>query len=318
MFVSPQTTAFLTSLWRAMVTMSDPGAPEEVLRNVTVARTHVQQAWNLVGELRGYARGAEQAVEDAQDQSARARLAPGEEYSSAHLASAGQQLELVRVRCALTSSLASEIQDRLELAQRHVAVAQGGLDDYERAGDLPAGAAAELASLRAGLDNLSVLVELATPLAEAARTHMGAAAQAAAAPATSNRADTYWESMAVQSTRGCTRQAGPSPGATKPPGTLTAPSGMSTRGLGAPCAMPVPSWPRRMSGFVRPSTAHPWLGHQARQRRAQPGERVGGGPRVSLGPGRHLPDVRHEPPQRAWPRRAKYPARARAGHSEPA
>ncbi len=198
LFVSLRTTAFLTSLRRAMVTMNDPRAPEEALRNLTVARTHVQQAWNLVGELRGYARGAEQAVEDAQDQSARARLAPDEEYSSAHLASAGQQLELVRVRCALTSSLASEIQDRLELAQRHVVAAREGLDDYERAGDLPAGAAAELASLRVGLDNLSVLVELAAPLAEAARTHMGAAVQAAAAPATSNRADTYWESMAVQ------------------------------------------------------------------------------------------------------------------------
>ncbi len=63
---------------------------------------------------------------------------------------------------------------------------------------VPAAAAADLASLRAGIDILAGLVELATPLAEAARSHMGAAAQAAAAHTTLDRADNYWDNMVLQ------------------------------------------------------------------------------------------------------------------------
>ena len=181
-----------------MATMSDPRAADEVLRNLTVARGHVQHAWNTIGELRGCARSAEQAVEDAHEQTARAQFAPSQEHRIAHLATADGQLDFVRQRCAVTAKLAGEIRDWLDLAGRHVDAARAGLDDYGRGEDTDGATAADLASLRAGVDNLAGLVELATPLAEAARTHMDAAAQAAAAHTTGKQMDNYWDGMVLR------------------------------------------------------------------------------------------------------------------------
>lgn len=180
-----------------MATMSDQRAADEILRNLTVARGHVQHAWNTIGELRGYARSAEQAVEDAYEQTARAQLAPSQEHRIAHLATADGQLDFVRQRCAVTAKLAGEIQDWLDLAGRHVDAARAGLDDYGRGAEAGGATAADLASLRAGIDTLAGLVELATPLAEAARTHMDAAAQAAAAH-TGKQMDNHWDDMVLR------------------------------------------------------------------------------------------------------------------------
>lgn len=160
--------------------MSDTRVPDEVVTDLAVARGALQQAWRAVEDLRGYARGAERALQDAELETGRAFITTDGVLGAGYLRSAGAQVDVLRQRCALSSELASEIEERLDTAKRHIDAARGRLDVQGQAGGFSPEVAADVASLRAKVDELAGIVALASPLAQAARTYMQQAAGAAA------------------------------------------------------------------------------------------------------------------------------------------
>ena len=176
--------------------MNDPRVADDVLMDLAVARGNLRQIWRSVEELRGCARSAERTLEDIDVETAGARLAPEGLRGAAYLRDAGDQMEVLRQRCALGATLAGEIEERLEVAQRHLGAARDRLIGYEDAPET------EVAGLRTRIEDLGVLVDLATPLAAAARTHMQEAAHTAAQLTTPSLADADREYAALRLDRG--------------------------------------------------------------------------------------------------------------------
>jgi hypothetical protein len=163
--------------------MSDTGvpAPDDVVMSLVAARANVNDAWGTLDELRDFASSAERALQDAETEVARASLSPypepvGGYHTNGH---AGQQMDVLRQRCALAGDLTAQIAERLDTARQHIDWGRARLERYDRGPDLSPDEAAAIPSLRTRLDALSGLVDLARPLAHAARTHMQEAAEAA-------------------------------------------------------------------------------------------------------------------------------------------
>ena len=186
--------------------MSDPRVADEVLVNLAVVRGNLQQVWRSVDELRAYARGAERALDDVEVETSRARLTTDPAIGAVSLRNAGDQLDVLRQRCALSSSMAEEVEERLGVAKRHVEFARDRLEHYDPGPGNP-DAAAALSGLRTQVEDLAVLVDLAIPLAQGARTHMREAAETAAALTSPNLVGSDLQYSAFRVDRG-TQTAG--------------------------------------------------------------------------------------------------------------
>jgi len=180
--------------------MSDPRVADEVTADLAAVRGNLHQVWGLVEELRGYARGAERTIDDVEAETSRVRLSPQDPRAAAHLRNAGDQLDILRQRCAVGSSLAGDIEERLTSARRHLDSARHRLAGYEDVRPMPAGA--DVSSLTAKVEDLAVLVDLAAPLAKAARTHLKEAAETAAALTSPSLSDTERQYVALRIDRG--------------------------------------------------------------------------------------------------------------------
>ena len=180
--------------------MSDPRVADEVTADLAAVRANLQQVWGLVEELRGYARGAERAIDDVEAETSRVRLSPQDPRAAAYLRNAGDQLDILRQRCAVGSSLAGDIEERLTSARRHLDSARHRLAGYED--DHPTPAGADVSSLTAKVEDLAVLVDLAAPLAKAARTHLKEAAETAAALTSPSLSETERQYVALRIDRG--------------------------------------------------------------------------------------------------------------------
>jgi hypothetical protein len=77
---------------------------------------------------------------------------------------------------------AAEIEDHLDLARHHVDAASHLIDELEQTLTGPPPGAVQAGALRTTVEDLTGLIELAAPLAQAARVHMRAAAEAASQP----------------------------------------------------------------------------------------------------------------------------------------
>ncbi len=114
-----------------MTAVSDPDVADEVISDLAAARRDLQQLFSGVEELRGCARSAERALQDVEDETARARVVPEDHRSAAYLRSAGDQIEVLRQRCALSATVAAEVEQRLVAAKGHLTDARGRLDHYD-------------------------------------------------------------------------------------------------------------------------------------------------------------------------------------------
>ena len=111
--------------------MSDPRVADDILMNLAVVRGNLQQVWRSVDELRAYARGAERALDDVEVETSRARLTTDPAIGAVSLRNAGDQLDVLRQRCALSSSMAEEVEERLGVAKRHVEFARDRIEHYD-------------------------------------------------------------------------------------------------------------------------------------------------------------------------------------------
>ena len=127
--------------------MSDPRLADDVLLDLAAVRGSLQQVWRAVEELHGCARSAERALDDVEAESSRARLAT-EDPQVAYLAVAGEQMDVLRQRCAFGANLASDIEARLDTAKHQLQAAHRRLADYEVVADGPT--AAEVSALKSG------------------------------------------------------------------------------------------------------------------------------------------------------------------------
>jgi hypothetical protein len=181
--------------------MSDPRVADEVTADLAAVRGNLHQVWGLVEELRGYARGAERTIDDVEAETSRVRLSPPQDpRAAAYLRNAGDQLDILRQRCAVGSSLAGDIEERLTSARRHLDSARHRLAGYEDVRPMPGGA--DVSSLTAKVEDLAVLVDLAAPLAKAARTHLKEAAETAAALTSPSLSETERQYVALRIDRG--------------------------------------------------------------------------------------------------------------------
>lgn len=158
--------------------MSIPGLGD-VVTNLALARGSIQQAWDLVDQARTYAGGAEQALQDAEAETTRARMAPGGPLGASYLSRAGVQLDVLRQRCTLTANLAGQVEERLDTARGHVDLAREHLNALEQGPDLARGEAATLPGLHASVEAIREFLDLAARLAQATRRHLEQAAETA-------------------------------------------------------------------------------------------------------------------------------------------
>ena len=161
--------------------MTDAELVDDILGGLAAARGRLEQVWHDVEDLKGLGRSAERAIDDVEGETTRARTTTEDNVGVLHLRNAGEQMDVVRRRCADSAVLAGEIERRLESVHAFLEVARhqlAGLDDAGLEGALPLG---EVGDLRARVEDLADLVDLATPIAQAARTHMDEAAAIAAA-----------------------------------------------------------------------------------------------------------------------------------------
>lgn len=160
--------------------MTDVDLVDDILGGLAAARGRLEQVWHDVEELKGLGRSAERAIDDVDYETTRARAATEDAVGVLYLRNAGDQMDLVRRRCADSAALAGEIERRLESVNAFLEATRqqlAGLDDAVLEGALPS---AEVRDLRARVEDLADLVDLATPIAQAARTHMDEAASIAA------------------------------------------------------------------------------------------------------------------------------------------
>lgn len=176
--------------------MNDLREADDVLLHLAAARGNLHQVWRSVEELSGYARSAERTLDDLEAETARARLAHDDPRGTAYLRDAGDQMDVLRQRCTLTAATAEEIEQRLQVAKHHLVAAREHLAHFDSAPE------ADVAGLRTKVEDLGVLVDLAAPLAQAARTHMQQAAQTAAALTSPNPLEADREYTVLRLDRG--------------------------------------------------------------------------------------------------------------------
>jgi hypothetical protein len=152
---------------------------DDVMAELASARGPIQQAWHLVDEARTYAAGAQRALEDAEAETTRARMAPEAPLGAGYLSRAGVQLDVLRQRCTLTANVAGRIEELLDAAQSHVRLAKERLGAREQASDLAPADAAAASGLHASVDALTELLDLTTRLAQSTRRHLERAAETA-------------------------------------------------------------------------------------------------------------------------------------------
>lgn len=185
--------------------MSDPRVADDITADLAAARVNLHQVWGLVDGLRGYARGAESTLDDIEAEASRVQLSPQDPRAAAYLRNAADQLDILRQRCAVGSSLAGDIEERLAAARHHLDSARQRLAGYDD--DHPTPPGEDVSSLRTKVEDLGVLVDLATPLANAARTHLTDAAECAAALTRPSLSETEHQYVALRLERG-TQAAG--------------------------------------------------------------------------------------------------------------
>ena len=185
--------------------MSDPRVADDIMAELAAVRVNLHQVWGLVDGLRGYACGAERTLDDIEAETSRVWLSPQDPLAAAYLRNAGDQLDILRQRCAVGSSMATDIEELLAAARRHLDSARQRLAEYQD--DHPTRPGADVSGLRTKVEDLGVLVDLATPLANAARTHLTDAAETAAALTRPGLSETDRQYVALRLDRG-TQAAG--------------------------------------------------------------------------------------------------------------
>ncbi|CAN7511484.1 hypothetical protein [Knoellia sp. LjRoot47] len=162
---------------------TDAQVADDVIGGLAAARGNLQHVWRGVEELQVAARGAERALDDVECETAAARMADDGWRGTAYLETAGAQMDVVRKRCADSSSLAAELIERLEAAKSHLTWARQRLEAFSLAQHSPT-----VAELRTQVEELTSVVDLATPLAQAVQSHMHGAAATAVAATTAREA----------------------------------------------------------------------------------------------------------------------------------
>lgn len=162
---------------------TDAQVAQDVIGGLAAARGNLQQVWRGVEELRVSARCAERALDDVELETAAARM-EGEDWRGvALLETAGAQMDVVRKRCADSSSAAGELIERLEAAKGHLTWARQRIEAFSLAAHSPT-----VAELRTEVEDLTAVVDLATPLAQAVQHHMQGAAGTAVSASTARGA----------------------------------------------------------------------------------------------------------------------------------
>lgn len=165
------------------MSMTDQGhLHTEIQTRLAAASTTLRHAWWGVDELGVRARRVEQAVDEAGADATRARVVSEEPQHGAYLVTASERLDEARLQCTVVARTAAEIEDHLGLARHHVDAASHLIDELEQTQGEPLPVAVQAGALRTKVEDLAGLIELAAPLAQAARVHMRAAAEAESLP----------------------------------------------------------------------------------------------------------------------------------------
>lgn len=165
------------------MSMTDHGhLHTEIQTRLAAASTTLRDAWWGVDELGVRARRVEQAVDEAGADATRARVVSEEPQHETYLVTASERLDEARLQCTVVARTAAEIVDHLGLARHHVDAASHLIDELEQTQGEALPVAVQAGALRTKVENLAGLIELAAPLAQAARVHMRAAGEAASPP----------------------------------------------------------------------------------------------------------------------------------------
>lgn len=165
---------------------------DQVMGLLAAARASIGRATSTAEDVRRYAGSAERALDDVEAEHARFSMVPHGSLGVSHLTATIREVEVLRSRSAVSASTALEVQEELEAAREQVEGARRILN-----GRAPGTVTAsrEMGELRAQLDHLAGVLDLASPLAAAATEHLTSASQIATRIATHSIAEDQREAV---------------------------------------------------------------------------------------------------------------------------